>query len=365
MNKIKSFFKIVKYEFVRLYRNKVVMLLLLLFSLLALCLLSFVKQGDGGKKVAVFTDGLSQEQLAEQQVIFEQVNGKDFVYVDTIESGKDLVNNYTVSFFLCFDSSTNPVTATIYYDSSNLVGKSIKDTMSNATNELAYQSITQFLSEDWGIKLNENYFKMLDFQTSNKIQATNEQIPYVMELTVCVSFVVMFGLAFAISRDNETQINNNLAYRPISLNTYLLAKTLAFFLLGMLSMLMCLLIGVTFFKIQFQLNIMVVWLLSSFFVLSTTMIGILFSCCKNQIATSLIGTLAIVIPMFATTMVNFQTANLTIKAVLLVLPVGMYINFLNAMLFSGIVIWWCVPLFILQSVIYYLIALWIMKKRAN
>ena len=364
MNRFKSFFQIVKYEFIRLARNKMVITMLLIFSLLSLCLLSFVKMDETSNKIAIYTDGLSMEQLLDQELISKNISDKQIIYVDSIDEGKDLVNSYKAVFFLAFNSDTKPVTAVLYYDSSSTIGKTTKENIDNAGNELAYNSITLFLQE-YGITINENTFKLISFEPSNDVGVKLHQLPFSMELTVCLSFVIMFGLAFSISRDNETNINKNISYLPIGLNRYLIAKIFTYFILGMAELLLCLIIGTLFFGIHFQMNILLIWLLSSFFVLSTIMLGLVFSCCKNQIATALICTLSIVIPMFALSMVFIAGTHWLIQALLYALPVTLFIGFLNAMIYSGIIIWWYIPVFILQCIVYYVISILIMKGKTN
>jgi len=94
-------------------------------------------------------------------------------------------------------------------------------------------------------------------------------------------------------------------------------------------------------------------------------LGLVFSLFKSQIATISLGMLVVILPIFASMVVYVQACPIYVQVLLYCVPITPFISFLNCMMFNGIVLWWNIPLFILQAVIYYLIALWIMKKRVQ
>ena len=125
------------------------------------------------------------------------------------------------------------------------------------------------------------------------------------------------------------------------------------------------LLGMVFFKIQFQLNILLVILLSSFFILATVMLGLLFSLLKSQISTIFMDMLVVLLPIFVSVVVYVQACPIYIQILLYLVPMTPFITFLNCMMFNGVVLWWNIPVFIAQIIIYYLIAVVIMKKRVQ
>lgn len=364
--KSKQFFKLVGYETKRVMRNKVVFTMLLLFSIILLLVLSFVQVNTKSFPIAVFTDGVNIEEAGVVQLIEENLATSKITYVNSREEGLDMIKSNKACFFICLvaGGEEDQTTAIFYYDQSNSVGRTVASELDNAKNKFTYKTTNEFLSK-YGITLNETYFDLIKFEPASDKTISIRQMPFSAEVACCGAIVLMLGLAYSLARDNETQVSKNIAYIPVGVNRYLLSKVVPYFVLGMIEMTAMYLIGIIFFKIQFQINIMLVVLLTSFFVLAIIMLGLLFSLFKSQIATISLDMLVILLPLFVSVVVYVQACPVYIQILLYLIPITPFISFLNCMMFNGVVLWWNIPIFVAQIVIYYLIAVAIMKKRVQ
>lgn len=363
-NKAKQFFKLIKYETIRVMRNKVVFTMLVLFSIVMLLALSFIQINTDKYPIAIFTNGVNIEESGVVQLIEENINTSKVVYVNTKEEGLDKIKRADVCFFICLVAGNTPeeTTAIFYYDQTNTVGQAVASKLTNAKNEFAYESVTNFLNK-YGITLNESYFQMVSFAPASEKQVTIRQMPFAIEVTCCMSIILMLGLAYSLARDNETNVSKNIAYIPVGTNRYLWSKLIPYLTLGILEMTIMCLLGMVFFDIQYQINFFIIILLSSFFIMATLMLGLLFSLFKSQISTIFIDMLAILVPTFVSVSVYVQACPLIIQILLYFLPITPFITFLNCLMFNGIILWWNIPIFLLQAITYYLLALLILKKR--
>ena len=69
MKNIKQFFKMIKYEFIRVSRNKVVFSMLLMFCTVLLLALAFVQFNTKSFPIAVYTDGINLEDAKVMEVV--------------------------------------------------------------------------------------------------------------------------------------------------------------------------------------------------------------------------------------------------------------------------------------------------------
>lgn len=364
MGRIKSFFQLVKYEFKRVCRNKIVLFMLIFFSIIILLLMSFVSFDTKNYNYAIFTDGMSVKELADTDIVLDEVLGDKAIYVDTIEEGKELVNLSKVPCFIAIDNSGEPVQLTIYYDGSSIFGKTVKENLNNEANKYSYNAIVEFLSE-YGITINESYFNAVTFENSNATNVTVRQMPYVLEIGICISIILMFGLAYSNSRDNETNVSKNLGYLPINLNSFLFSKIFVYLIFGLIQLVVCYLAGIFFFEIDYQMNILLLILLSLMFILSTIMFGLLLSSCKSQIATIFLDMIALLLPLFATSLIDIQNFPPILQFVLNCLPLTQFIKFANCAIFSGLILWDSLIIFTIQIIVYYLLTYFILRKRTH
>lgn len=348
----------------RVTRNKVVFAMLIFFSIAFFLIATFIQSKMNKYPIAVFTNGVSEQQDV-MDLVKDNLKEGEFVYVNSVEEGKALVKKNKVCFFICLNAGEekDKVTAVFYYDQANMVGRSVANKMNDAKNKYAYDAITAFLAR-YGITLNESYFKAITTEpVTGKIDV--KQSPFAMEVGVCVAIVLMLGLAYSVARDNETQVSKNIAYLPIGVNNYLMAKILPYFCLGMLDLAICLLMGKWFINIHYQVNIFIIWALMSLPILAILMLGLAFSQLKSQISTIFFDMLAIILPLFVTWIIYVQACPMYIQVLLNCFPLVPIIYFLQGMVFNGVYIWQYIPIFIAQIIVFYLISFLVLKKRVR
>ncbi len=351
---------------IRVTRNKVVFTMLLVFCVALMLLLSYVQINTSRYPIAIFTDGVNMEETPVVQLVDESLSFGKISYVTSEEEGIKLLKSNQVCFFirLVKGEDADSTTAVIYYDRANPVANTITASMQDKKNEYTYKAITEFLTR-YGIVLNENYFQALSFVPANNANITVKQVPFAIEVVCCVSIVLMLGIAYSLARDNETQVSKNIAYIPVGSNRYLISKILPYFVLGIIQIALMFLLGMWLFNIKFQTNLLICILLSSFGVLSILTLGLLFSLFKSQISSIFIGLLTVLVPVFVLIVVYVQACPIYIQILLYCVPTTPFAIFISAMIHNGVVLWQYIPIFIVQILVYYSIALFITKRRVK
>lgn len=360
MNKFKNFNKLVKFEFVRLFRNRVVFFCLIFFAILVVCLTATPKDSYD-IPIAVFTSGKDISQVSAMSVMKDSFNEEKFIYVSSIEEGKDAVKYGKAIMFIEVNAETTPESLIMYFDSSSNASVILQGSLNNEKNKYSYDTIKQFL-EDYGITINQSYFETVSFVS---ISETNNSITsglFVLGMMAGVSVVIMFGLAYSISRDNETSVNKILSYMPIKSHTFLFSKIVPYLVIATIEMIILILLGILLFNISFQMNIFIILLLSIVFILSTICLGLVFSSFKSQITTALCSVAVILIPMLLLSASIIQTFPLFVQIILYAMPMTPCIQLLHGMIFNGIVNWIYVLMLLVQIVIYYLLAYFLLRK---
>lgn len=362
MNKVKSFFKLTRYEIIRILRNKVILFFLILLPIILLLFLSTMNVDKANYKIGIYKDGLSYDQIELMTVVNENMATKNLVEVSSADAGIKKLNSGEIQFLICVDSSTSPVTAVIYYDGSSEVGNTIKNKVNNAINQTAYETLTEKF--DW-IEWNDSYFKTVTFKSSVSQYTPYKKRIFPLEVACFVSIVLLFGLSYSVSRDNESGVNRQIAYTPIGLNKYMLSKLTPYCLLGFVELLAVYGLGASMFKIAFQINMFWIILVSMLFIFATLSIGLLFSLQKNQIATAFFDMLIILLPVFALSTMFLGAFPKIIQIILYLMPITPFMQMIKYMIFNGVFLWKFSIVLIIQTVVYYIIALQILKKKVS
>lgn len=359
---MKQFLQLVKYEFKRITRNKFVMSMLVGFSIIVLMILSMVNVDKKNVPVAVYLDGQSVESVEIFDVVEEEIGLNKIIYVSSKEEGLSKLKKNEVCLYIEIHSETQPISAIFYYDSSSNIGRDVKGDLTEKQSEYTYQATNMFLDK-FGIKINEAYFKGISFKSSTSTKVSSKQIAFVLEVASVVSIILMFGLAYSMSRDNETRVSRNLAYMPIGIHKYLLSKLIPYIVLSILEFILIYFIGILGFNIVFQSNVFLLFSAFMLFSLSTLTMGLLFSCSKSQISTIFMDMGVILIPVFALLMTFVPCLPVGFKLILHSMPIINFVPLMNGMVYSGIIIW--KHLIILVGLIgtYYLLTVLVMKRK--
>ena len=361
---MKRFLKLMGYETKRIFRNKVILVMLLAFSILIILLLFFVQSGKTNYKMAIYTDEIDDVSEKSAMIFMEKQVDAEIVRVDSVEEGIEKIKQHKATFFIRFQQEEDGfITATLYYDESDRNIRGFANDYKKESDAEAFKAIVAFL-EDWGIKLDLRYFQSMNFQSVGT-PLTYSQMLFVEEIAASISVILMLGIAYSLARDRETNVNKIISYIPIGYNTYLLSKLLPYFILGMLESLVLYVIGASLLGITFQINLFLVWLLSSFFVMSTLSLGLLFSMMKSQISAVFLGLMTILFALFVNALVVLPAAPLYTQIFMGFFPVSVFSEFVSGMVYNGVIIWRDIPIFLAQTVGYYLLSLFILKKQSD
>ncbi len=362
MNRVSRFFKLVGFETKRVLRNKAVGFFLMAFSLILILLLFALQTSESRYAIAVLDDGVEVEKTEIYEDVSHTLKNR-LIYVDSEEEGIDMIRKREVSFFFRFyhADENNPTTMVFYYDEANRFARGLAYDVRAAAEKSAYEGIVSLI-ESYGVVLNESYFEPVSIKPISKV-FRYDQLAFVAEVAVSISLVLMLGLAYAIARDRETKVSENLCYLPLGRNEYLLAKLVPFFVLGMIEMLIVLILGVTIMDIVFKINLLLVWLLSSIFVMAVLSLGLLFATMRSQISAAFFSILTIILPVFLSILMIIESRPLYVQIFCYLLPIIPFMQLAEGMIYNGMVIWWDIPILIVHAIGYYLAAYFLIKKR--
>ena len=362
-NGLKSYIDTTKYEFVRVSRNKILLGLLVVFSIVIVMLMSNVSNTIG-LTVAIYPGGSDINESNVIDIMDEFFDNSNNIIVNSVEDGKDMLKRSEARVFIEINTETNPNTIIVHYDSAVPASQALINNISYYQKEKTYEEIKTFF-EEYGIKLNENYFESVTYEAIGGTKLSGEQRTFSNAISTTLSIVVMFGLSYSISRDNETRVSRNLAYLPMSAGKYLLSKITPYFTIGLLEIIVLMFIGRFIYNIHFQTNIVILVLLCMLFIFAVCCLGVLLSLCKSQIVATLLQVSTIVIPLYILSITFIESSPILIRILLYLLPTALFPAYLNNMMFNGTIVWLYVLLFALQAMVYLVISYLIVRKRAR
>lgn len=366
MTQIKNFFRLLKYELIRILRNKVVVFMLLFFSIGMLLLIKLLTGGvDVSYPIAIQTINTDYETLKQNSLISENFSLEKSIFVSSYEEGIDLVKTNKVCLFLVVDASEDPEKYSLYYDNSNIASKTMVSYFENKKVQVTYEGIVDYLYDEYSIRVDKEYLDVVSFKSANPVAIDQGQMLFSMEVAVTISIVLMFGIAYSLARDNETSVSKNINFMPLTKNKYLLSKTIPFVVLGFFEMFLLLIIGQTIFNINYQTNFFAILLISMLFVIATTVLGTLFGSFKSQIAAVFCDMVFILVPLFVLTTAFIQSLFLPIQIFLYMFPMLPFVLLFNSMMYGGLINWLYVAILFVQIVIYYLVTYFILKSKVD
>ena len=297
-------------------------------------------------------------------IITSTIESTEIVLVDSVEEGKELVRNGSVGMLISIDNDSKQTRAIVYVDTALTTGSLIMDRLHLAKYEYAYSRIIKSC-EEFGIKIDNNYFHLIDIQTANVVYTDYTQSLFSVELAVSVSAVLMFSIAYATSRNFETAVGKNMAYLPIGANRSLFSKIIPYFVLGLIQLMVLIPLGQFLFDLTFASNIAILTLFGCVFVLACLSMGLMFGMARSQIVAMLLDFATILLPLLMIFLGTMTIKPLYIEIFLNFSPIYPFVKLFNGLAYNNTILWQPLLYLIMQCVGYYLIALAIYKKRAK
>lgn len=384
MNKLKNFFSLIYLEIKKIARNKILLIFLFVFPFVMTFTLNSINSTAMGNLrpqdefedsveeedeepqsdfAVIYINGTIDENSESYQMISDFININSFVQTQTQEEALNYVKTGQSYFYIYFDASVEPIKITMFYDSSSIISERIVDELRKQQIEYTYQSLTEFLA-DYGITINQDYFNFLSFES---IQDFNiNQRKRLMPLTASfIAVILMFGLSYTISRDNETNVLKQISYTPTSINKYLMLKAIPLFVLGFLQAILMLFLGSVMYGINYQTNVMLIFLFYIIFVLANLSLGMVFASIKNQTTSNFATIFAIMLPLLAVSIISLNQYPAFVQIILSFFPLTPFIQLFSYATFNGVVLGQFVIILLVQIVAYYILAYLLARKRTR
>jgi ABC-2 type transport system permease protein len=145
--------------------------------------------------------------------------------------------------------------------------------------------------------------------------------------------------SLTIAREWENGTMEQLLSTPVRPAEIALGKLSAYFILGMLDMLICLFVGVFIFDVPFKGNIVTLMVSSCVFLFGGLACGILISAAnRSQLMAYQMGTLTSFLPAFLLSGFIYPISNMPwiIQGIALFVPARYFINILNGLFLKGV-----------------------------
>jgi ABC-2 type transport system permease protein len=158
-------------------------------------------------------------------------------------------------------------------------------------------------------------------------------------IAVILMIIVANLSSLTIAREWENGTMEQLLSTPVRPSEMALGKLSAYFVLGMIDMLICLLVGVFIFDVPFKGNILTLMISSCVFLFGALACGILISAAnRTQLMAYQMGTLTSFLPAFLLSGFIYSISNMprVIQAIALFVPARYFINILNGLFLKGV-----------------------------
>lgn len=158
-------------------------------------------------------------------------------------------------------------------------------------------------------------------------------------IAVILMIIVANLSSLTVAREWENGTMEQLLSTPVRPSEIALGKLSAYFVLGIVDMLICLLVGVFVFDVPFKGNILTLMISSFVFLFGALACGILISAAnRTQLLAYQVGTLTSFLPAFILSGFIYSISNMppVIQAMALFVPARYFINILNGLFLKGV-----------------------------
>ena len=336
--------------------------MLLFFAVILLLFMSAMKTDKSNCEILIYSP-TGEYKLNQDDPFNKNFSNFKFTYIDSLEEGIKRVKLGECCLCVNIDTSVEPTKYTIYYDHSNTASIGIRAAFDNKKGYVAYAEVTKLLEDEYGIKINEEYFNSIEFEPINNQYMTGDKIEFPLIISAAISVIVMFGIAYSLARDNETKVSRNLSFMPINKATYLLSKIIPFVLLGMIEAIVVCSVGGAIFDVNYFNNFGFLILAVFVFVVTVASMGALFGLLKSQISSVFFDVLVILVPLFALSNVFISSLSSFVQILLYLMPITPFVILNNSLIYSGIFNVNCFLILVVEGIVYYILTLCILKRK--
>jgi ABC-2 type transport system permease protein len=158
-------------------------------------------------------------------------------------------------------------------------------------------------------------------------------------IAVILMIIVANLSSLTIAREWENGTMEQLLSTPVRPSEMALGKLSAYFVLGIVDLLICLFVGIFIFDVPFKGNIVTLMVSSCIFLFGGLACGILISAAnRTQLMAYQMGSLTSFLPAFLLSGFIYPIANMPriIQAIALLVPARYFINILNGLFLKGV-----------------------------
>jgi ABC-2 type transport system permease protein len=181
-------------------------------------------------------------------------------------------------------------------------------------------------------------------------------------IAVILMIIVANLSSLTVAREWENGTMEQLLSTPVRPAEMVLGKLSAYFMLGMVDMLICLFVGVFIFDVPFKGNLFILMASSCVFLFGALACGILISAAnRSQLMAYQMGTLTSFLPAFILSGFIYPISNMPwiIQVIALFVPARYFITILNGLFLKGVgfsLIWFNFLLLVIYGVIMFFFA---------
>jgi ABC-2 type transport system permease protein len=174
------------------------------------------------------------------------------------------------------------------------------------------------------------------FWYNEELESRNFLVPG--SLAIIMTLIGTLLTALVVSREWERGTMEALMSTPVGITELILGKLIPYFILGMLSMSICVLIAVFYYDIPFRGSFGVLFVVAAIFLLTALGIGLLISTmAKNQFIAAQAAMVAAFLPGFILSGFIFEIASmpLPIQLVTILIPARYFVSCLQTLFLAG------------------------------
>lgn len=172
---------------------------------------------------------------------------------------------------------------------------------------------------------------------NSDLKSKNFIVPGLIAVTMMIIASMLSSLTIAREWENGTM--EQLLSTPVRPRELVLGKLIAYFLLGMTDMIICLIVGVFIFQVPFRGNVWVLFLACCLFLFGALSWGIFVSAsARTQLMAYQMGMLSSFLPAYMLSGFIYSIANMpkVIQLISYVVPARYFVNILNGVFLRGV-----------------------------
>ncbi len=197
-------------------------------------------------------------------------------------------------------------------------------------NWLKQEQIVQGIETSPGIAIDTRYWY------NEELESRNFLIPG--SLAIIMTLIGTLLTALVVAREWERGTMEALMSTPVSIEEIVLSKLICYFVLGMASMAMCVILAVTLYGVPFRGSILLLAFVSAAFLVCALSIGLLISTlAKNQIVASQIAIVVAFLPAYILSGFIFEISSMPwfIRGLTYVMPARYFVQCLQTLFLVG------------------------------